>query len=742
MLRARRDEQLPAVLRGWPGWAAFAALAASWATGLLATLLAAIAFTGAGAPAAKLAVALLSAAGTVAALAWLAARTGRLAPERFGLRPVEPRRALEAVAVAAALLAALCGLLAFAGALGDVRVPRELSRLDTLSWTAGFGESPVPFDAAAVASLLGRAVLGVAVLELVLRGVALPSLARLVGPWPAIAVTALLGAVSFGAIAGDGRLLAPALALGLLLGPLAVATGSIVPGAGLAAGFAGAALAGACGWGPLGAVVVALACAMLVAGVLFAVAGGARRAAGERLPAPRVHGLAAERGQTAAESMGMLLLVAMVVGALFALGLHTQIANHMALLICRIAGGDCTAQQAAVDKECLVSSSTSKGGAAVTVAIVKVGEESTMIKQVYADGRTVFTLLKNGSVAAELIAGAKAKAGKIGFDATASASAGGKLEGARTYTFTDPDEAEEFEDQVRKHGSFGQVARDAVEGFDPFGAKDWVLDNTIGEDVDPEDLPEPDSTYVSAEAFVKGEAKAIGNVVIADAGAKGLLQYAGGARVYTSGPDKGKVELNLKIDAEAAAQLGVLTLGPEVEGKAQFIATVTLDKDHGYRPSHLRVVGTAGYNGDLGDADLMLRPTEGQLKEVQDALKAGKLESAAVGSTDGSGQQVEFRADMDLTTTQDRTDALSLFSGNVPAAVAAANLAQRMDEDGRLTLQAYDTTTSNTEAGLKVGLGAGLGVEGSQSRDDRELGGSWVREPGAGWTERSCGLPR
>ena len=211
---------------------------------------------------------------------------------------------------------------------------------------------------------------------------------------------------------------------------------------------------------------------------------------------------------------------------------------------------------------------------------------------------------------------------------------------------------------MRKHGSFGQVARDAVEGFDPFGAKDWVLDNTIGEDVDPEDLPEPDSTYVSAEAFIKGEAKAIGNVVIADAGAKGLLQYAGGARVYTSGPDKGKVELNLKIDAEAAAQLGVLTLGPEVKGKAQFIATVTLDKDHGYRPSHLRVVGTAGYNGDLGDADLMLRPTEGQLKEVQDALKAGKLESAAVGSTDGSGQQVEFRADMDLTTTQDRTDAL------------------------------------------------------------------------------------
>jgi Type II CAAX prenyl endopeptidase Rce1-like len=740
--RGRERAALPAVFAGWPGWAAFAALGASWVAGLVATLLAAVAFAGAGAVAAKLAVALLSAAGTVAALAWLAARTGRLAPARLGLRPVDPRRALRAVAIAGALLAAACGLLAAAGALGDLRVPRELSRLDGLAWAAGFGEPAVPFDAAAIASLLSRAVLAVAVLELVVRGVVLPALARLIGPWPAIGATAALGAVSFGTIAGDGRLIAPALALGLLLGPLAVATGSIVPGAGLAAGFAGASLAAACGWGPLGAAVVALACATLVAGVLFAAAGGARRAAGERLPAPRVHGLAAERGQTAAESMGMLLLVAMIVGALFALGLQTRIADQVALLICRIAGGDCTAQQAAVDKECLVSSSTSKGGAAVTVAIVKVGEESTMIKQVYADGRTVFTLLKNGSVAAELIAGAKAKAGKIGFDATASASAGGKLEGARTYTFTDPEEAAEFEAQVREHGSFGQVARDAVEGFDPFGVKDWVLDNTIGEDVDPEDLPESDSTYVSAEAFIKGEAKAIGNVVIADAGAKGLLQYAGGARVYTSGPDAGKVELNLKINAEAAAQLGILTLGPEIEGKAEFIATVTLDKDHGYRPSHLRVVGTAGYNGDLTDADLLLRPTEGQIKEVQDALKAGKLKSAAIGSTDGSGQQVEFRADMDLTTDQDRADALALFTGNVPAAVGAANLTRRMDEDGRLTLQVYDTTTSNTEAGLKVGLGVGVGVEGSQARDDRDLGGSWVREPGAGWTERNCGLPR
>jgi membrane protease YdiL (CAAX protease family) len=742
----RRRRELPSVLAGRPAWVAPAALLGAWTIGLVASVVVAIALEGASPAAAKLALALLSGAGTVALLAWLALRTDAREPgaalaARLGVRRCDPRRALVCAGVAAAALAAVCALLALAGGFDGIRVPRELTRLDGLAWGAGHGEAPVPFDGAAVASLLARAVIGTVVLELLLRGAVLPALARPIGAWPAIAVTAVLGAVPFGAVAGDGRLLLPALVLGALLGPLAVATGSIIPGAGLAAAFAGAALALACGWAPLAALVVALACATFAAAVLLAATGRARRAAPQPLPAPQLRGLAAERGQTAAESMGMLLLVALITGALVALSLQTQIADQVGLLVCRIAGGDCTAQQAALDRDCLLASSTGKSGVAVTVAVVKVGTENTLIKQVYADGRTVFTLLKNGTVAAELIAGAKAKAGKVGFDATASVSAGGKLGGAMTYAFTDPEEAAEFEEMVRKHGSFEQVARDAVEGFDPFGVKDWVLDNTVGEDVDAGDLPEPDSEYVNAELLATGDAKAIGNVIVADAGARALLNLAGGARVYTSGPDKGRVDLNIKVDAELAANLGLVTFGPNVTGKGQFIATVTLDKDHGYRPSHLRVIGTAGYNGDLDDSDILLNPTSGQLSEIQDALERGKLESAALGSTDGSGRQVEFTGDLDLTTDADRAAALRALTGGASGADSAAQLAGRLAEDGRLTFQVYDTTASNTEAGLKVGLGPGLGAEGSQSSDERNLGASWVREPGSGWLVRNCGLP-
>ena len=281
--------------------------------------------------------------------------------------------------------------------------------------------------------------------------------------------------------------------------------------------------------------------------------------------------------------------------------------------------------------------------------------------------------------------------------------------------------------------------RDNVEGLDPFGIKDWALDHVVGEDVDAGDLPEPDSTYVNIDALITGEAAAIGNVILADAGASALLEYAGGARIYTGGEKDGTVELNMALDGEVAGQLGLVMLGPEIEGKANFTVRVTLDPDNGYRPSHMRVIATAGYNGNLADADFRLNPTTGQLEQIQDALKRGKLESGSLVSTDGEGQQVEFTADMDLTTDAERAEALALFTGTVPAAAAASDLARRMEERGRLTFQAYNTTASSTEAGLKVGLGVGVGAEGSQTNESRDLGGSWVREPGGSWQVRNCG---
>ena len=49
----------------------------------------------------------------------------------------------------------------------------------------------------------------------------------------------------------------------------------------------------------------------------------------------------AERGQTTAEYMGILLVVAVIVGALIASGLHRDIADAARSAVCKVAGESC-----------------------------------------------------------------------------------------------------------------------------------------------------------------------------------------------------------------------------------------------------------------------------------------------------------------------------------------------------------------------------------------------------------------
>lgn len=711
----------------WPLWSAVAALLGAWAAAVAAVvgvgLVVALGGVGGSPGAALLAGALLAAAGAIGAVLQAAGRRRRPTLADLGVRPLAGRHA--AVVTAVTVVAVAAGWAVLGDLLTAAPPPPELSHQ-----SAGGLPDPaaVGFGLETLVSLLARAVVLVVAAEVVLRGFVLPVLVGRLGRGWGIALVALASLATAGVVAGTTALVLPAAALSVALCVLRLETGSIVPGLGVASGSAGAIVAASLGWPSPGVLAAAVGCAAASAGPALAVARLAR------VPAPaalaRAGRLRDEHGATPVEYVAVLLVVAACLGALFALGLPERLQAWVRFTICVIERGPC-AGDTAVDPTCLVSFSSSTGSAAVNVAIVKVGEDSTLIRQQYADGRVVFTLIKSGTVAAELIAGAKAKGGKIGFDATASASAGGRLDGAMTFTFTDPQKAKEFEDQVRSHGSFGQVVRDVVEGPDVFGVGDWVLDHTVGKDVDPEDLPTPDSTYISVNAVLTGEAGIGANVIAADAGLKGLIEAAGGARVYTSGPDAGNVDLNIRLTAEAAARLGLLTLGPSVTGKAEFIATITLDKDQGYQPTKLRLVGRAGYNGD--NLAFGLNPTSGQLGQISKAIQA-----AAVGSQNGSGHQVEFQADLSLDDPAAKADVVALLTGQNPP-VAAADIARRIEQDGRLTVQTYDTTASTTEAGVLVGLGVNVGVEGSQRSESRDLGSSWVREPGGTWVPRNCG---
>jgi membrane protease YdiL (CAAX protease family) len=259
---ARVRRSVPA----WPVWMAPAAVAGTWAAGWAAGVAVAIAQAARGAdridaPALLLLVA-LTAAGGVGTVVALAARVAPPRPETFGVRPVALRLGAVGVALGVAVVAlAAAGAELLGGAVGSLPVPAELS--EQTRWARALGEpDPTVVDpgAAAVCSLLARALIGPLLAELLLRGFALPILARRWGERVAVAVLAPLTALTFAGVGGEAWLLLPGLALGVVLCLLYLETGSILPGAIVSASWSGFVLALAFRWDAGEAALVGLAC--------------------------------------------------------------------------------------------------------------------------------------------------------------------------------------------------------------------------------------------------------------------------------------------------------------------------------------------------------------------------------------------------------------------------------------------------------------------------------------------------
>src|SRR5918995_1715717 len=270
-----------------------------------------------------------------------------------------------------------------------------------------------------------------------------------------------------------------------------------------------------------------------------------------------------ERGQAAADSMGVLLLVALIIAAIVATGLHADIATGVRTAICRILGGACPGGEQANLEPCLVTSSEQASSFQVFVGVVEVGKESVLIREDFSDGTTRFTLIDSTELKGELFAGARAKAGKYGLSAAAQAAAGGKLQGAQVFEVP-TDEAERFEESVAAAGGFDGLLRDYAEindelpvvGWDnPFGGfDDWMLDRLGVDEDDPR--VEPTEEYIDVSAIVTGDADAGAGIGIFDAEVVATLV------VDDSGAPR-----TLKLTS-AAGYTGALGLDQEIDGKS------------------------------------------------------------------------------------------------------------------------------------------------------------------------------
>jgi hypothetical protein len=446
-----------------------------------------------------------------------------------------------------------------------------------------------------------------------------------------------------------------------------------------------------------------------------------------------------QRGITSSDYAGILVLVAAIFLALFALNLDEKVAPAVEKAVCQILGGESCDQQVAGEPErCLIGQSTTSANANVFVAFVQIDKDSILIREDYSDGSSKFTIVDNTEAAGELFAGAKAKVGKLGADLSAEALAGVGLAGGRVFEFDNQDDADAFQESVQAAGGFDGILRDLASyndevplvGWDnPLGGiDDWALDQ-LGVD-DDEDLPKPTETYVEGKAFLNGSGDAGAGVGVIDGELKALIEGAGVVKVTTSGDNAGDVEFTVQLDGDASGGFTVATLGGSLGGDVGFKATISLDAQNDYRPDKLVLKGNAGYTGSL-DTRLLL-----EADELEDLSKA--LEKVSLSASQGVGQGFELSAELDLTDPANLAATLRALTSQgrdvLPLAIA-------IDENGEIGFDTYDLEASETEGEIKVGLGVGGGGGGSSSSETQRDRSGLVRLPGGTFEPRICKQP-
>jgi hypothetical protein len=450
--------------------------------------------------------------------------------------------------------------------------------------------------------------------------------------------------------------------------------------------------------------------------------------------------LRCERGLATSEYAGILAMLAGVFIAIFALGLDGRIATTIETAVCQILGGECGDERAATPEKCLTASTTTSANANVLIAVVQIDKDSTLIREDYSDGSSTFTILDNSEVAGELFAGVKGKIDKYGINYSAEALAGVGLEGAQVFEFDNQEDADAFQESVQAAGGFDGILRDIaaiddeipIVGWDnPFGGtNDWVLDQ-LGVD-DNGDLPTPTQTYTTGRVFIDGEAGAGAGLGALDAELQALIRGAGAVKVNTGGRDKGDAEVAFEVEGSVNGSLGAAIFGGGVNGEFEptFTATLHLDAQNGYRPDKLVIKGNAEFTGAL-DVHLDLKGDD--LKDISSAV-----DELTFSSTDGAGKGLEFTGELDLDDPENLAAALSVLTGN-PAGVA--QLADRFNRDGTLSLDTFDLEKSETEGEVKVGLGIGGGAGGSSSSETQSGREGVVRPPGGTFEPRVCAQP-
>lgn len=424
----------------------------------------------------------------------------------------------------------------------------------------------------------------------------------------------------------------------------------------------------------------------------------------------RAEQLRSESGQSSAEYVGMILVVAAVIAAIAFSGLAGTIAQGIEDAICSLTGKSCGAQTVAQER-CKTHSTTStdKVAAGISVRLFSggAGGDRVVIKEEFDDGTARYTVTDRASLEAALGGrGGSLGIGGIGGSLTASLAAEGALKDARIFETSSKDQTARIDEALSNSDGVEGVARGVENALDvpadvitenlPFGLgftfsdhvdiDGFLFDRVFGD----EDLPEPTTEAIGGDVAVKGKAGARDDRGPEEVEGGGQLRAAVGGLQYTSGPRDGEREFYYEVSGDAGAELKSELLGSGNAGATGKL-TLTLVLGTDGLPKALRVNGTgtaAGLN-DLGDPAIGL--SEADLREF------------AIDRDLSSGKTIEFSGELDLRDRGLQDAALDILRAGPSAGVAQTglDLARVISDEAKVEYGVYDASkredTTNTD---------------------------------------------
>jgi hypothetical protein len=430
-----------------------------------------------------------------------------------------------------------------------------------------------------------------------------------------------------------------------------------------------------------------------------------------RLQATMRKRLRGDLGQTAAEYMGVLLVVSVVIAAVATTPIGTQISERMKELVCKIGGGTCETAPPPLST-CVVSESSDKVmlNGEFNVRFVKVKLEGGVeyVRQTRANGQVAITvkLPTSGGVGPPL-----KKALGLGADLDGTVKAGQTPQ--VTFVLPDKAAADRFEQQVTDSA----IAIAAG----PIGSK------LLGKSVDI-DVPPVESV---AYELTRG-----GNVSVGvdspggyGSGSLDIGQALGIKKNLTEGkPDSGDFTAYYKMDGKLQGEAGILN-AEGIGGALAGDMTMAVTFDASGKPKALTFTGSGSYEGKL--------QLKGKYKDLQTAL--GAVKGLDIKATAGEGQKIQLQVDVPLDNQEIQDATLALLRGINPitggpadTAAAAAQLQEAILQNSKAQIRTYDTSSGGGKAGIDLGL-AGGGV--TYDSNDAQLTSAQDYVPGQGFVD-------